>query len=223
MLDAAAKALGQIFTPGFRAVLWRSLGITLALLIGIWFALQALFASFVVLPLPWLDTVVGIIAGLGMIVALMFLIGPITSLVAGVFLDEIAETVERTHYGADPPGRELPFAQSMWLAAKFTAVVVIVNVAALVLLLLPGINLIAFLVANGYLLGREYFEMAGLRHLPHEEVKALREANRGQVFAGGLLIAGFLAIPLLNLATPLFATAFMVHLFKRIEGRARGR
>ncbi len=32
-----------------------------------------------------------------------------------------------------------------------------------------------------------------------------------------LLIAGFVAIPILNLLAPLFATAFMVHMHKRIE------
>jgi uncharacterized protein involved in cysteine biosynthesis len=41
------------------------------------------------------------------------------------------------------------------------------------------------------------------------------------VFVGGLFIAGFVAIPIVNLATPLFGTAFMVHMHKRLTGRER--
>jgi CysZ protein len=38
----------------------------------------------------------------------------------------------------------------------------------------------------------------------------------------GLLIAGFLAIPIVNLLTPLFAAALMVHLHQRIAAKTGG-
>jgi CysZ protein len=218
MLAAAVKAINQILSPPFRNVLWRSLGITVALLVVIWLALQALLGHYLTLPYPWLDAAIAIFAGLGLLVGMAFLVGPIASLVAGLFLDEIAAHVEASDYPDEPPGRDLPLAFSLVLSAKFAVVVVLVNIFALLLLLLPGVNLVVFLVANGYLLGREYFELAALRHIPQAEAKRLRQANRVQVFLGGLMIAGLLAVPLLNLLTPLFATAFMVHLFKRVQG-----
>jgi len=217
MLAAAVKAINQILSPPFRNVLWRSLGITVALLVVIWLGLQALLGAVVDLPYGWLDAAIAIFAGLGLIVGMAFLAGPITSLVAGLFLDEIAAHVEASHYPDDPPGRELPLARSLVLSAKFAVLVVLVNLVALLLLLLPGVNLIAFLVANGYLIGREYFELAALRHLPEAEAKRLRQTNRVPVFLGGLMIAGLLAVPFVNLLTPLFATAFMAHLFKRVQ------
>jgi CysZ protein len=36
------------------------------------------------------------------------------------------------------------------------------------------------------------------------------------VFLAGLMIAAFVSIPIVNLATPLFGTALMVHLHKRL-------
>jgi len=36
------------------------------------------------------------------------------------------------------------------------------------------------------------------------------------VYLGGLFIAAFVSIPIVNLATPMFAMAFMVHLHKRL-------
>ena len=47
-----------------------------------------------------------------------------------------------------------------------------VNILALFLLLIPGINLIAFYLGNGYLLGREYFELAAMRHLSTAEASS---------------------------------------------------
>jgi CysZ protein len=41
------------------------------------------------------------------------------------------------------------------------------------------------------------------------------------VFTAGLFIAGFVSIPILNLATPLFGTALMVHMHKRLTGDNR--
>ena len=40
-------------------------------------------------------------------------------------------------------------------------------------------------------------------------------------FLAGLVIAGFLAVPLLNLVTPLFAAAMMVHLHKMLSEPGR--
>jgi CysZ protein len=82
------------------------------------------------------------------------------------------------------------------------------------------VNLIAFYVGNGYLLGREYFELAAMRHIPAAEARRLRLANRGTVFLCGLIIAGLASVPILNLLTPLFATSFMVQIYKRLAARA---
>jgi uncharacterized protein involved in cysteine biosynthesis len=41
------------------------------------------------------------------------------------------------------------------------------------------------------------------------------------VFLAGMFIAAFVSIPIVNLATPLFAMAFMVHVHQRIMHDAR--
>ena len=149
----------------------------------------------------------------------IFLVPPVTSLIAGLYLDDIAAQVERTNFPADPPGRELPTVQAIWLAVKFFVVLLLVNIVALFLLLIPGVNLIAFYLGNGYLLGREYFELAAMRHMPQAEAKQLRVAHRGTILMCGLVIAGLASVPILNLLTPLFATSFMVRIYKQIAGR----
>lgn len=216
MIDAAALAFRDILSPPFRAVLWKSLGLTLGLLVALWALLEWLVVHGVARPYGWLDTALDILTGIGLVIGLGFLAAPVAALFAGLFLDEIAEVVERTHYPADPPGRAMPFARSLATSLKFLAVVLLVNAVALPLVFLIGFGFLVFLVANAYLLGREYFELAALRQHDAATVARLRARYGTRIFAAGLVIAAFLAVPVVNLLAPLFATAFMVHLQKSI-------
>ena len=225
MLEAAALALRDILSPPFRNVLWKSLALTIGLLAVLWIVLEGVLTYFVALPYGWLDTAISILTGIGLIIGVGFLVAPVTAAFAGLFLDDIAEVVERTHYPAEPVGRAVPLGRSLVLSIKFLGAVLAVNAVALPLVLFVGFGFAVFLVANAYLLSREYFQLAALRFHDEETAARLRARHAGQLFAAGLLIAGFLAIPLVNLVGPLFATAFMVHLQKRfasIEQRPGG-
>ncbi len=222
MLSAARQAFGELFSPPFRSVMVKCVGFTLALLAGLFIAVQWSFAYFVAWP-DWIETSVQVLGGLALVAASIFLIPPVTSLIAGLYLDDIAAVVERQGFPADPPGRELPIARSIWLPARFFFVVLIVNLVALLLLLVPGVNLVAFYVGNGYLLGREYFELAAMRHVSEREAKRIRKANSTTVLLCGLVIAAVASVPILNLLTPLFATSFMVRMWKRIAAKETSR
>ncbi len=219
MLAAAIQAFRELFTPPFRVVLLKCVGFTIGLLALLIIVLEGLFSHFVEWP-HWIETTIEWMGGFALVVGSIFLIPPVTSLMAGLYLDDIAGEVERLYYPADPPGRAMPALFAIVAGLKFFLVVLAVNLVALFLLLVPGVNLIAFYVGNGYLLGREYFEMVAMRHLPLAEARALRKANLATVFLGGLIIAGLASVPILNLLTPLFATAFMVHIYKSLARRA---
>ena len=107
----------------------------------------------------------------------------------------------------------------MTLSARFALVSLAVNLVALLVFLLPGVNILVFFVANAYLLGREYFELAALRYRPLAEVRILRRKHAVMLFVCGLFIAAFVAVPIVNLLTPLFGTAFMVRMHKRLTAR----
>jgi len=222
MLSAARQAFGELFSPPFRSAMVKCVGFTLALLAGLFIAVQWSFAYFVAWP-DWIETSVQVLGGLALVAASIFLIPPVTSLIAGLYLDDIAAVVERQGFPADPPGRELPIARSIWLAIRFFFVVLIVNLVALLLLLVPGVNLVAFYVGNGYLLGREYFELAAMRYVSEREAKRIRKANSTTVLLCGLVIAAVASVPILNLLTPLFATSFMVRMWKRIAAKETSR
>ncbi|MDA4845181.1 sulfate transporter family protein [Hoeflea poritis] len=230
IVEAARLAGRNLFAPETRSAFWKILGITILLLIGLWTALRGLFVAY---ALPWLDQLVpgipdwagwlgvvfGVIASLGLAVGLALLIAPVTAVVAGFFLDGVAEIIEERDYSADPPGEAVPTGRAIVYTAKFLGVVIAGNIVAVLLLFVPGINIIAFLLVNGYLFGREFFEFAAMRFRSEEEVRQMRSKHSGTIFAAGLVIAAFLSIPLVNLLTPLFAAGLMVHLHKMLSAK----
>lgn len=216
MFQDAVDSFSEILTPPFRMVLWKSLALTLVLLLLTWVGLERLILHFADVQNGWLATAIGIAAGLGLFAGCIFLVGPTTSLVAGFFIDELAARVEAGLGPATQVGRPLPAGTGLWVAIQFAVLSLAVNAVALLLLLVPGVNVVAFFAANAFLFGREYFALAALRYRSLEEVRGLRRRHATYLFLCGLPIALLLAIPVLNLLTPLFATAFMVRVHRRI-------
>jgi len=233
MITAAYKALAQILSPPFRRMLWKAAGLALLLVVIAGVALHRLLVWLAGLGEGWADAALGpafdtplmllvwgisIAAGLGILLGSIFLMPAVTSFVASFFVDEIAEQVERAHYPADPPGRPVPMGRSLLEGLKTAALAVGVYLVAVPFLLFGGLGAVLFFVAAAYLLSREYFELAAMRFRSPAEAKALRKQHAGAVFAAGFFIAALVSIPIVNLITPLFGMAMMVHLHKQLAG-----
>ena len=234
MFEAAGKAFVQMFSSPFRRVLIKAIGLALILIAVIGIGLHRAFAWLAANGPAWADSAIGygshlgwnvfvwivsFAAGLGIITGGVFLMPAVTAFVGSFFVDEIAEAVERSHYPNDPSGHALPLFRALIEGIKTALLAIVVYLCAAPLLLVAGLGFIIMFLANAYLLGREYFLLTAMRFRPPAEAKALRRAHRVTVFLAGIMIALFVSIPVLNLAAPLFATAFMVHVHKRLAGR----
>ena len=235
MVQAAIDAISQMFSQPLRAVLWKSIGLALALIVAVSIALDRAIVWLVGAGSAWSETALGphanwpvealawilsIAAGFGIVVGGVMLMPAVTSFVASFFSDQIADIVEREHYPADPPGKALP----LWLAVsegiKTALLAIVVYVCAAVLLLFIGLGVAVYFLATAWLLGRIYFELAAMRFHAPPQARALRKRNAATVYIAGLLIAAFVSVPILNLATPLFAMALMVHVHKHVMRQA---
>jgi CysZ protein len=232
MFDAAIKALTQMFSPPFRRVLLKSIGLGLLLIVLTGIGLNRLFSWMATSGATWAEASVGahtlwqilawvlsIAATLGIITGALFLMPAVTAFVGSFFVDEIADEVEKTHYPMEPPGTALPLFRAMIEGINTALLAVLVYLCAVPFLFVAGLGLVIMFLANAYLLSREYFLLAAMRFRPAAEAKAMRRTFRTQIFLAGLLIAIFVSIPVVNLATPLFAMAMMVHLHKRLSQR----
>jgi uncharacterized protein involved in cysteine biosynthesis len=236
MIDAAVKALVQMFSPPFRWVLLKSSGLALGLIVLFAIALHRLLVWLATAGANWVESMFGvsapapisifvwvlsIAAGIGIIVGSVFLMPAVTALLGSFFVDDIALEVERTHYPTEPVGTPLPLPRAVLQGAKTALLAILVYLIAVPFLLVAGAGAVIFFLASAYLLGREYFELAAMRHQPIAQAKRLRQTHRSTVFLAGILIAAFVSIPIVNLATPLFATALMVHVHHRIRTKDR--
>jgi CysZ protein len=232
MLAAAAQALSQMFSPPFRTVLLKSIGLALLLTIIMAILLQRLLTWLAGLggdvaentfgpgahePFALLSFVLTIAAGIGIIAGSVLLMPAVTALTASFFVDDIALEVERSSYPDEPVGRALPLIRATIEGVRTALLAVLIYLASLLLLLFFGFGALIFFLGTAYILGREYFELAAMRYRSVAEAKALRRLHGGTVFVAGLFIAAFVSIPIVNLATPLFGMAFMVHMHKRLS------
>lgn len=225
IFDSAAAALRQTLSPALRGILWKSLGLTLGILALLWLGLTRLVQAFqashhISAQYPILDSLAYYLAGFGLFVALAYLMPAVSIIVAGFFLDDAAAIVERTDFPADPPGRAMPFGLSMLYALRFAGVTLLVNLAALVIFFVPVIGVAAFFGANAYLLSREYFEMAAARFHSIDGAAAMRRHYALRTLLAGCLLAALMIVPVVNLVTPLFGIALMVHMHKRLAARS---
>jgi CysZ protein len=215
MLTALFRALAQLFSPPLRRIVALGLGIAVASFVALWLGVAATLARLPSIgwrPLDWLIDLMGF-AGVLLLSWLLF--PAVVTMTMGFFLERIAAAVESVDYPGRGAPRRQSIRESVMLGLRLMLLSVALNLLALpAYVLAPGINVFVFLGLNGYLFGREYFEVVALRRLDIDAAKAMRHRFGGRVFIGGVVIAGMFMLPFVNLAGPVIATAFMVHLFE---------
>lgn len=214
MIGAFLKATGQLGDPAARRVIWIGLAAAAVIFFLLWTGVGYLLASTDLLRTGWLETVVDVLGGVATLVLTWLLFPAVISAVMSLFLEDIAAAVEARHYPALPAAAGTPLAESLIGAARFLAVMIVLNIALLFFVFVPLVFPFVFYGVNGYLLSREYFELVALRRMGHEDALALRKAHRGRLFLTGAVIAFLLTVPVVNLVAPVIATAAMVHLFE---------
>src|SRR5687767_2773374 len=131
MFEAAGNALSQMFSPGFRRVLFKAAALALLVIVLLGIALNRLFAWMATggaawaeastgFHTPWLvlSWILSIAATLGIISGAVFIMPAVTAFAGTFFVDEIGEEVERTHYPAEPVGRALPLWRAVYEGSK---------------------------------------------------------------------------------------------------------
>jgi CysZ protein len=229
--SAFSRAFRQLPDPKFRSVLLRGLAMTIGVFVVLYFPadygityLEAAAETAANDSLGWfLGSIVGFlawIAGWGTFIIVLYVLFPaIASFFIALFLDDIAEAVEKRYYPTDPPGQSADLLPSLAVAFRFTLVLIGLNLLLLVFLLLGPIYPLVYYVVNGYLLSREYFELVSLRHNDPKTIRTVRRTGGMRLLLAGVIIAFLMTIPLVNLITPLVATAVMVHMFKTLAVR----
>lgn len=225
------KALGQLGDPRFRRVLLLGLGLTILLLIGVYAlflgGIQIITPDQINLPflgeVTWVHELLSFASLALMLVLSIFLMVPVASAFTGLFLEDVAAAVEDRYYPELPPAPPIGLSETIMDAVNFLGLIIVVNILALLVYLLTNIAApLVFWSLNGYLLGREYFQLVAMRRLGRAGARAARKRHGGQIFIAGVLMAIPLSIPLVNLLIPVLGAATFTHMFHRLEPAAVG-
>jgi len=223
------RALSQLADPRFFRVLLWSLGLTIAALAAVFWAVMLLLGW--VLPetvnLPWIGPVgfvdnIASWAAIGLMLVLsVVLMVPAAAAVVGFFLDNIADAVEARYYPSLPPVEEQPLVRQVGDSLKFLGLIVVANILALIVYFaVPPLAPFIFWIVNGFLLGREYFQLVALRRMPPDQAAALRLRNAARIWIAGIAMAIPMSVPVLNLLVPVLGVAVFTHQFHRLAGDA---
>jgi uncharacterized protein involved in cysteine biosynthesis len=211
--------LRQIGESGFRWPLLKGLGGALLAFLAL-IGLADWGVGALVGGDGWLATVAGVLGGVLVLVSAIWLFVPIALAIASLFLDEVAEAVERRHYPTLPPAEGSALHSQIWaglvLGFQMLALTMLIMPLAL---FLPPVGALAFWVLAAVSLGYGLFEGVAQRRLSVEQSRKLRRQVRWPVLAVGGVLAGLSLIPLLNLTVPVLGTAAMTHLFHRVGAR----
>jgi len=212
----------MIFDPAFFRVVFISILLTVILFGALFAGAEYAVAQLPTLHWHWVNVALEIVTPVLAVLLVVSLGAPVAALFASFFLDGVARSVERKYYPADPKASGAPVVSSLFLALRFTGLIVVVTLALLPFdVILPGVGSAVTLVADAWLLGREYFELTALRHMSRGAVDEMRKRHRFAILGAGLLIALLSLIPFADLIAPLFGAALMVHVFKFYQHQER--
>ena len=231
ILSDFLKSIAQFDDPKFRRVLWRGLGLTIALLIaacllvnfGINQLLSSAWAANMIGDQSWLGALINVGGVLFTIALSIWLMVPVTSAIIALFLDEVAQAVEARHYPHLPKQTATKLQDQILVGIRFLGILLLANIGALILsMIVPLLAPFVFWATNGYLMGREYFQMAAMRRMPRAQAQELFQRHQGSIWTAGILMAIPMSIPLVGLFIPILGAATFTHQFERLRALPSG-
>lgn len=222
IFQAFGLAVSQLSDARFRRVFLIGIGLSLALLIGAtagfsWF-IEWITPEEAWLPIlgevRWLNDLLSWGAAFLLAFLSIFLMVPVASAITSMFLDDVADAVERKHYADLPPATQTSFGDALRDTVNFLGVLIAANLLAIILyLFFAPAAIFIFWALNGFLLGREYYTLAAIRRVGRKRAQELRRENFGSIWLAGILMAMPLSVPLINLLIPILGAATFTHLF----------
>ena len=228
MFSGLFKAIRQLDDPNIQRIIIGTILLSAVIFAALVFGAGWLFATLAVSGIAFIDWGIAFLGGGAAFVAGIFIYPAITGLLLSFVLNPVVQSVEARHYPYLPAPRNESAVEILGHGVRYFGTAVFLNLAVLIfalpvmlatVILAPLIPFV-FYALNGYLLGREYFEIVSVRRLDPHIARALRKRHKIRIFICGVVIAVLMTLPLVNWLMPVIATAFMVHVFADIQTSA---
>lgn len=216
MIAPILLALRQLGDRAFLVPLLKGLGGAALVFAGL-VAAGALGAEALAGGEGWLARAAAALGGVLALALGIWLFVPVMLALAGLFLDPVAEAVERRFYATLPP----PVGgASLAAQARFNLLLGLrmgaLSLATLPLtFFVPPVGTALLWLVSAVALGHGLFEGVAQRRMGVAEARTLRRAHEGRVLGTGAVLAAAALVPGLNLLVPVVGTAAMTHLLHR--------
>jgi CysZ protein len=218
MFASIGKAFAMLFDRDFRGLLFCSLVLTVLVFVGLLAGVEYALAAAPDIGARWVNWLLELAAPVALLFAIIVLGAPVAAAIGSIFLDRIAARVDAHFYPNDPRAPGTPFFAGAWANVRLIGLALVINLGLLAAdAETAGVAGVAGVFVNGWLLGREFFELASLRHVSRGQSDALRRRYPWIIYISGVLIAILSMVPVLDLIAPFFGAALMAHLFKRLS------
>ncbi len=207
--------LRQLGDPGFRGPLLKGLGASILAFAGlVWLADWG--AGALAGGQGWMATAAGLLGGALVLVGAVWLFLPVMLAITSLFLDDVADAVERRFYPGLPEARGASLAAQIRANLAFSVRLLLLSLLILPLAIaLPPLGVVLFWAVAAVSLGYGLFEGVAQRRMSVAESRILRRQRRSEVLAVGGVLAALAVIPVGNLLVPVLGTAAMTHLLNR--------
>jgi CysZ protein len=215
-LTASFSGFGDLFSPALFKLLLASIAISAGLLgAAVWAVV-----TYVVPLIPvWHGQLGGAaeVAAGGFAILLTFVVAlvlwPLVAMiVSGLFFDVAADRLEAKLLPLENRGKPPSALAGLVAGLRFASVSIPLNVLAIPLYFVPGVNLIVAIALNAFLLSRENYMLAELRYGPFDQARQGLRKHRGAVFLAAIPGACLCIIPFVSFIVPLWMLATMVRL-----------
>ncbi len=226
--DAFRLALGQLGEARMIAIVLRAVALTILLTAPLWLMLLVISALLeFLLPAHLTLPFIGEVGFLGLFTKGLvsktswafwtYVIAPLSLALVGLFLDRIVDLVETRHYPDLPPPRHMGLGETITYSLRFLGLTILVSLASIAAgSLFAPLAPVIYVLANGYLIAREYMETVALRRMPAREASRITSRNRATLLIAGAILAALLNVPFLNLVVPVLGVAVFTHLYHRL-------
>ena len=196
MLFTVLKAFQQLWDSKTQLLVLLCGFITVFLFASLWFLIALILNDISYYGVSWLKWIADF-AGDTIAIALTWFFFPtVISVVICFFLDRVADNVDARYYSWLPPPKARPVPETTVQTIKFFILIFAVNFLLLPFLLFMPLFLFVFYAANGYFVGREYFELVAQRRLPPVKMHLMRKKKRLPITTVGVFFSFLMTCPL---------------------------
>ena len=219
-LGASLAALGDLGSRALRGLVLASMLVAAVLLSGAVWAVITFAVPLIPAWAGWWGQAAELAlsgAVIVLAVALSLALWPLVAMVvSGLFADVAADRLEAAQLPEAARGQAPSPLVGLAAGLRFAAVSLPLNLLALPLYFIPVLNLVVAVALNGFLLSRENFILANLRHESFAGALVLLRQHRGTVLLAALPAAVVSLVPVVNAVVPLWTLATMVRLRQQL-------